>query len=52
MQRLEELDWRPYAEIITKLEGGPPPLDRQMITPRDLANAEQLMLVHGGLDSP
>ena len=43
--RLRDLRWKPFAEIITKLEGGPPPLDRQMITPRDLAQAEQLELV-------
>ena len=43
---LGELKWQPYLELIEKLEGGPPPLDRQMITPRDLAAAEQLQRVY------
>jgi hypothetical protein len=38
-----ELDWRPYEQTIRQLEaGGPVPLDREMITPRDLAQAEAL----------
>jgi hypothetical protein len=46
---LGELNWKPYEKSIRKLEGGPPPLDRKMITPRDLAKAVELKLVtsHG-----
>jgi Permuted papain-like amidase enzyme, YaeF/YiiX, C92 family len=40
--RLGDLDWRPYRETIEHFEGSPAPLEREMITPRDLAKAEQL----------
>jgi hypothetical protein len=43
---LGSLDWGKYETIITSLEGGPVPVHRQMITPRDLAKAEQLRLVY------
>ncbi len=44
--KLSELKWQPFAKLIEEMEGGPPPLDREMITPRDLAAAEQLVLVY------
>lgn len=44
--RLHELNWKPYRELIERIEGGPPPLDREIITPRDLANAQQLQVVY------
>src|SRR5262245_52456638 len=48
--RLGELDWQPYRATIEYYEGGPVPLDREVITPRDLARAEQLEEVyHFGL---
>lgn len=43
--KLGDLDWKPYRAIIEQLEGGPAPTDREMITPRDLAKAEELKLV-------
>lgn len=43
--RLGDLKWGAYERTIIELEGGPPPLDRLMITPRDLALAPQLELV-------
>lgn len=43
---LGELKWQPYLELIEQIENGPPPLDRQIITPRDLAAAEQLEKVY------
>src|SRR5699024_9839797 len=49
--KLGELKWQPYRTIIEHLEGGPAPLDREMITPRDLAEAEQLEFVTG-YDAP
>lgn len=39
---LGELKWQPYERLIEQLEGAKPPLERPMITPRDLARAEQL----------
>lgn len=44
--KLGDLNWQPYAEVIRAIAGDPPPLDREMITPRDLAKAEQLVEVH------
>ncbi|MEZ5941680.1 MAG: YiiX/YebB-like N1pC/P60 family cysteine hydrolase [Planctomycetaceae bacterium] len=43
--RMGDLNWRPFEETIQYYEGGPVPLDREMITPKNLANAEQLELV-------
>jgi hypothetical protein len=39
---LGELNWQPYQELIEQIEKAPPPLDRELITPRDLARARQL----------
>jgi hypothetical protein len=36
------LNWEPFTATIEHYEGAPPPLGREMITPRDLAKAEQL----------
>lgn len=44
-QRLGELDWQPSRAVIEKIEGGPVPLDRVMITPRAVAEAAQVELV-------
>ena len=43
---LGELKWQPYTELIERIENGPPPLDRKIITPRDLASAPQLEKVY------
>jgi len=43
--RLGDLNWRPYEETIMYFEGGPVPLDREMITPKHMALATQLELV-------
>lgn len=40
--RLGDLPWRPHETTIMHFEGGPVPLDREMITPKDLAKAGQL----------
>jgi hypothetical protein len=42
---LGELNWKPYERIIRAIEGGPVPLNREMITPEDLSMAEQLIVV-------
>jgi hypothetical protein len=42
---LGQLNWRPYEKTIRRLEGNLP-LDREMITPRDLATAPQLERVY------
>lgn len=36
------MNWQPYAKTIAALEQAPPPLNRLMITPKHLAQAEQL----------
>ncbi|MBM4074579.1 MAG: hypothetical protein FJ267_02895 [Planctomycetes bacterium] len=43
--RLGDLNWHPFDETIRYFEGGPVPLDREMITPKDMAEANQLELV-------
>lgn len=43
--RLGDLDWRPHEKVIRAIAGDPLPLEREMITPRDLAKAEQLEAV-------
>jgi hypothetical protein len=43
--RLGDLDWEPHADYIRELEGGPVPLDRELITPRDLARSSALQPV-------
>lgn len=49
--RLGDLNWQPHQALIEKLEGGPVPLDRMMITPRHLASAPELQLLHShGVD--
>ena len=46
MARLGDLNWRPHQEAIRRLEKGPVPLDREIITPKELARARQLKLVY------
>lgn len=46
---LGELDWGRYRPLIEQIEGGDLPLDRQMITPRDLARSSLLERVHSGV---
>jgi len=43
--RLGDLDWQPYRDTITRYGEDPPPLDRIMITPKHLAEAEQLIKI-------
>lgn len=43
---LGELNWRPYSELIERIEHAPPPVDREIITPRNLAAAQQLQRVY------
>lgn len=40
------LNWQPYESAITYFEGGPVPLDREMITPVNLSRAPQLDKVY------
>jgi len=43
--RFGDLNWKPYEATIVYFEEGPAPLEREMITPRDMAKAKQLELV-------
>jgi len=45
IRKLGELKWRPYEAVIRRIENGGLPLERPMITPRDMSEAEQLDLV-------
>ena len=48
LKKLGEMNWEPYEKTIRKYEGGPPPLERLIITPRHLSEARQLEKVFGG----
>ncbi len=43
--KLGDLDWRPHEQVIRAIAGDPVPVEREMITPRDLAQAKQLEAV-------
>ncbi len=42
IQKLGELKWQPYEEVIRYIENGALPLDREMITPRSVAEDSRL----------
>ena len=42
VQSLGELQWEPHSAVIKQIEAGGLPLDRKMITPRSLSEANQL----------
>jgi len=42
LEKLGDLDWKPYEHFIQTEQGGLLPLDRVMITPASLARAQQL----------
>lgn len=42
IRKLGELNWRPYEQVIRSIENGGLPLEREMITPRDFAEAPEL----------
>lgn len=44
--KLGDLEWGPHENFITVLENGPVPTERIMITPKDLAQAQQLLHVY------
>ena len=46
LEKLGELDWQPYREVIERYENGPVPLEREMITPVGLTRSELLVKVH------
>jgi hypothetical protein len=48
LQKLGELKWQRYKATIEKYEGGPVPLNREMITPKALSEANQLEQVFYG----
>ena len=41
-RRLGELNWEPYEAAIRRLDGGEPPLDRPIVTPRALTESPAL----------
>ena len=51
LTKIGELNWKPHQKTIEKYNGGPMPLDRQMISPIELSKASQLQRVYNhGLD--
>jgi hypothetical protein len=51
LERLRDLDWKPYESFIRDVQAGGLPLDRVMITPAALARAPQLHLIYASLPS-
>ena len=49
VRRLGDLGWKPYTVTILQIENGALPLDREMITPKDLSEGNQLekVFAHG-----
>ena len=45
LRKFGEMNWGPYETLIRQIEGGTVPINREMITPRDLARAKQLKAV-------
>jgi hypothetical protein len=52
LEKLGDLNWRPYRSTIERYEGGRPPLERQMITPKSLSEAVELERVFDGYRRP
>ena len=51
LTKIGDLNWKPHQKTIEKYNGGPMPLDRQMISPIELSKAGQLQRVYNhGLD--
>jgi hypothetical protein len=46
LERLRDLDWKPFEDFIKSEQGGGLPLDRVMITPASLSRATQLKEVY------
>lgn len=46
LEKLGNLNWKPYETLIKAIEKGPVPIDRLMITPRHLSEAPQLTKVY------
>jgi hypothetical protein len=46
LEKLRDLDWKPYMDFIKSEQNGGLPLDRVMITPASLARAPQLKEVY------
>ena len=46
LMRLGDMNWKPYEEKIIEFEAGELPLDRRMITPKHLSEANQLEIAH------
>jgi len=44
VRKLGDLDWKPHEAVIRQIERGGLPLEREMITPGDMAAAAQLKL--------
>jgi len=46
LEKLGDLDWKPYEAFIRSVQGNKLPLDREMITPKSLSEAPQLHEVY------
>lgn len=46
LDRFGDLNWEPFRETVERFEGGPPPVERLMITPRGLTEAPEVTLAY------
>jgi hypothetical protein len=49
-KKLKDMNWKPFVATIKKYEKGPVPLDRPIISPRAIAEAEQVEIVSRGME--
>ncbi len=49
LEKLGDMNWKPYLKTIEKYEGGPMPPDRQIISPRAVSEAKQVEPVFKGM---
>jgi hypothetical protein len=42
LEKLGDLNWRPYQATIREIEGGPVPMERELITPRAVTEAPEV----------
>ena len=49
IEHLGDLNWKPYTKLIETIEGGPVPIDREMITPKSISESKELTMVYNSL---
>lgn len=50
LRKLGEMNWQPYEGFIRAISGGQLPLDREIITPMDLAESDKVEIVYSNIE--